>query len=186
MSADKRAIVVSGISPNGARYSDELRGLGWECSVHCDSTSFLLEVRQPHDAAFALVDYPDNERQCGLQLLQALEDADVVLPVILLASTSDPTFVCRAISQGVATILLRPTNTQLVEEAIQTAIDFRPVLNLRQQVRVYTNALSLLTDREQKILKLAVEGWPNKRIAALLDVSVKTIERSPKIRVPKT
>jgi two-component system response regulator DctR len=47
---------------------------------------------------------------------------------------------------------------------------------LRLQSADLVSRLAELTDREQDVMRLVVEGLPNKLIASQLDISVRTVE----------
>jgi two-component system response regulator DctR len=49
-------------------------------------------------------------------------------------------------------------------------------INLRQQSAGLVSKLAELTDRERDVMRLVVEGLPNKLIADQLDISVRTVE----------
>ena len=185
MSAARIAYVVCDDSQTGAELQTYLRELGWSSSIFTDSRSFLKAAIESVDVSFALVDYLSSSGEPALQLLQALEDADVAMPLVLVTRSPSLSFLAEATGRGAAGILMRPTSRFLVEQAMKLAVEFKPVLELRHQIRQYAKRLAQLTEREKNILRLAVEGWPNKRIAALLDVSVKTIERSRKFAYQK-
>ncbi|HKB54089.1 MAG TPA: LuxR C-terminal-related transcriptional regulator, partial [Ramlibacter sp.] len=60
-----------------------------------------------------------------------------------------------------------------VEEAIRQSLQ---VLRTRDEQRVLEARLTELTDRERDVMRLVVEGLPNKLIADQLDISVRTVE----------
>lgn len=49
-------------------------------------------------------------------------------------------------------------------------------LTLRRQSADLVSRLAELTEREQDVMRLVVEGLPNKLIASQLDISVRTVE----------
>lgn len=185
MSASRLAFAICDDAATGAELHGHLDEIGWPNTIFADSRSFLSAATETKDVSFGLVDYYSDSGEPALQLLQAIEDADLALPLILVAKSPTLPFVAEAASRGASSILVRPFSRYLIEQAVDAAVAFRAVLELKQQVRQYARSLSQLTDRERKILRLAVDGWPNKRIAALLEVSVKTIERSRKFAYQK-
>ena len=49
-------------------------------------------------------------------------------------------------------------------------------LFIRQQQQLLQSRLAELTERERDVMRLVVEGLPNKLIADQLDISVRTVE----------
>jgi two-component system, LuxR family, response regulator DctR len=60
-----------------------------------------------------------------------------------------------------------------VEQAIKRSGD---VLEARQERRRLETRLGELTERERDVMRLVVEGLPNKLIADQLSISVRTVE----------
>ena len=60
-----------------------------------------------------------------------------------------------------------------VEQALALSAEHLAALQAREEVR---SRLDELTDREKDVMKLVVEGVPNKLIADQLDISVRTVE----------
>jgi len=60
-----------------------------------------------------------------------------------------------------------------IEQAIQQSVR---VLDERRQSSQLKTRLADLTERERDVMRLVVEGLPNKLIADQLDISVRTVE----------
>jgi two-component system response regulator DctR len=60
-----------------------------------------------------------------------------------------------------------------VEQAIRRS---QEVLAARREQKLLQARLTELTDRERDVMRLVVEGLPNKLIADQLDISVRTVE----------
>ena len=59
------------------------------------------------------------------------------------------------------------------EQALQRSADARAARRGHDQLH---KALAELTEREREVMRLVVEGRPNKLIADALDISVRTVE----------
>ena len=59
---------------------------------------------------------------------------------------------------------------------ISAAFDRETVESVQASMHKRANASALLTFRQTEVLQLIAEGWGNKEIANLLNVSVKTVE----------
>jgi len=108
--------------------------------------------------------------------------------VIVLTMHSDESYILRALAAGARAYLLKDATDEDLLPAIRAAASGRPFLSpavtavlvedyLRQlQAKGLTDSYHLLTDREKEVLTLLAEGRANKEVAALLSVSVSTIE----------
>ncbi|MBI1353461.1 MAG: response regulator [Acidobacteria bacterium] len=120
----------------------------------------------------------------GIEAARQLRAADKRLKIILLTMHEDVTFASRAFEAGVSGYLLK----HCAADELLTAM--REVLNGRTYVtpRIAGDLLQVmqrrdgeakevqLTPREREILQLLAEGKTMKEIAAVLDVSTRTVE----------
>lgn len=108
--------------------------------------------------------------------------------VILLSVHSDETYITRALTVGAKGYLLKDTADDDLVSAIRTVASgkpyFSPVIaqTLLDDYKRYLeqrgleDSYDLLTDREKEVLQLLAEGKSNKEAAAILNVSVYTVE----------
>jgi len=104
--------------------------------------------------------------------------------VIVLSMHSTEQYVLRALQVGAAGYLLKDADIDELEKAVvkvasgQTYLDSRVAGVVTGYVRetVGESELDRLTPRQREILQLIAEGKSTKEIAAVLNVSVKTVE----------
>ncbi len=108
--------------------------------------------------------------------------------VIMLSMHADETYLVRVLSAGAKGYLLKDVAELDLIRAVQTVSQGKPFFSpqisetlledyLRQlRQRGLQDSYDLLTDREKEILQLLAEGRSNKEVAALLDLSVYTVE----------
>jgi two-component system response regulator DctR len=125
----------------------------------------VLDVRMPGTSGLVLF-----ERLAERGLLQ-------LLPVILLTGHGDVPTAVATVKRGAFDFVEKPfSNNGLVdrvEEAL--AVSGRAILARRGNDQL-KRALADLTDREQEVMRLVVDGRPNKLIADELGISVRTVE----------
>ncbi len=113
----------------------------------------------------------------GLQLQDVLHDRGFTIPVIIMTAYGDVATAVRAMKAGAIDFLEKPYNDQalldLVEEAIQKDDDTR---REHRQGDVVRAKFDRLTPREQQVMRLVVQGRSNKKMAAQLEITTKTIE----------
>lgn len=105
---------------------------------------------------------------------------------LMLSAHSDDEYVFRAISAGASGFLLKHSSALLVARALREIVNgkkfFSPAIlkrmtDLRDGGALLYEDKVKLTSREQEVLQLVAEGEPNKRMAAELGISIKTIEK---------
>lgn len=126
----------------------------------------------------------------GLEATRQIRKAIPKARVIMLSAHSDDAYVERAIAMGAAGYLLKQTSAHSLSEAIREVYKggtfFSPSIakRLRSHMSETLNGRGKLkkktvnlTSREAEVLQQIAEGAPNKRIAAELGISVKTVEK---------
>jgi two-component system response regulator DctR len=125
----------------------------------------LLDVRMPGTSGLALFE---------LLVQQQLLD---VLPVIFLTGHADVPTAVDAVKRGAFDFCEKPFSDNALVDRIELAVEKSAthLQAIRAKQTVQRN-LSELTDRERDVMRLVVEGMPNKLIADQLDISVRTVE----------
>ncbi|NLF09710.1 MAG: response regulator transcription factor [Pirellulaceae bacterium] len=144
---------------------------------------------EAHESARRFLDTYDSSRPgcllldvrmpgiSGLALLEQFSRDSVPLPVIVMSAYGDVPMVVRAMKAGALNFLEKPCRDQQLWEAIQEALKWdsqnRRHAAFRATVR---DRLRRLTEGEHDVLRLLIDGMPNKTIASELNLSVRTIE----------
>lgn len=114
----------------------------------------------------------------GIELLERLRTTGRLLPLIFYTSHADIPATVRAMRSGALTLLEKPTADEVLWEMISRALAEEQVRTERRSRRSDTlRRMALLTEQEQRVMQLVVEGKLNKVIARTLDVSTRTVER---------
>ena len=133
--------------------------------VPIQPSCLLLDVRMPGLSGLELFDKLD-----ALGLVE-------VIPVIFLTGHADVPTAVHMVKRGAFDFCEKPFSDNVlvdrVEQAIMRSAD---VLAERRQQRQLKARLEELTERESHVMRLVVEGLPNKLIADQLDISVRTVE----------
>jgi two-component system response regulator DctR len=125
----------------------------------------LLDVRMPGLSGLALF-----EQLIERQLLN-------VLPVIFLTGHADVPTAVDAVKRGAFDFCEKPFSDNALVDRIEQALlrSAQTQAALKSKKTLQQN-LSELTERERDVMRLVVEGLPNKLIADQLDISVRTVE----------
>ena len=125
----------------------------------------LLDVRMPG--------------MSGLALFESLAERALtqVMPVIFLTGHADLPTAVAAVKRGAFDFCEKPvSNNALVDRVEQAIAQSGLQLAQRDKQVAVARRLADLTERESAVLRLVVEGLPNKLIADQLDISVRTVE----------
>lgn len=134
-------------------------------------TAVMLDVRMPGGD--------------GLHILGRLKLDYPELPVLILSTYDNPTYVARAVALGASGYLLKSDNRQRLIECIEMAVRGESVWT-REELRRVTGALATprvisdvevpLTQRESEVLRQLANGLTNKEIANTLNISYETVK----------
>ena len=130
-----------------------------------DPACVLLDVRMPGMSGLALFD-----RLVEMQVIAAM-------PVIFLTGHADVPTAVATVKRGAFDFCEKPFSDNAlvdrVEQALHASAAYLETLRSQQQVRARVHEL---TEREQAVMRLVIDGLPNKLIADELTISVRTVE----------
>lgn len=148
---------------------------GLAVEAHHSAESYL-ESFDPRRPGVLLLDVR-MASMSGLELHRILIERGFGIPVIFLTGHGDVPMAVESVKRGAVDFLQKPVRDQVLIDRIRAAIDIdtrrRAAAEAQQEIR---DRFATLTPREREVMKLIVAGHPNKRIAAMLCVSEKTIE----------
>jgi two-component system, LuxR family, response regulator DctR len=115
----------------------------------------------------------------GLALFEKLVDQGLsaLLPVIFLTGHGDVPTAVAALKRGAFDFVEKPfADNSLVERIERALAASAAAIDERDAKRRTEQAVAELTEREREVMKLVVQGLPNKLIADALNISVRTVE----------
>lgn len=125
----------------------------------------LLDVRMPGLSGLALFDWMVERN-----LQQAM-------PVLFLTGHADVPTAVDAVKRGAFDFCEKPfSDNALVDRVEQALAQSRAFLQAQQKQGRLRLRQAELTERERAVMRLVLEGLPNKLIADRLDISVRTVE----------
>jgi FixJ family two-component response regulator len=113
----------------------------------------------------------------GLDLLKQLNARNSSLPVVVITGYADVPLAVRAMQAGATTFLEKPCQEQELWQAIQQALEIEQAQHaLRKERAEIEGRLATLTEDELEVFRRLLQGHANKRIAADLDIGLRTVE----------
>lgn len=129
------------------------------------SACILLDVRMPGMSGLALF-----EQLLAKGMAQAW-------PVIFLTGHADVPTAVDSVKRGAFDFCEKPFSDNALVDRVEQALALsQERLTARQRQQRLQSRLLELTERERDVMRLVVEGLPNKLIADQLDISVRTVE----------
>jgi len=125
----------------------------------------LLDVRMPG--------------MSGLALFEWLMERSLtqVIPVIFLTGHADLPTAVATVKRGAFDFCEKPVSDNALVDRVEQAIArSAQQLALVARKASLTRRLAELTEREHAVMRLVIEGLPNKLVADQLDISVRTVE----------
>jgi two-component system response regulator NreC len=125
----------------------------------------------------------------GLETVGLIKEARPGIKVVILSMHSKESYVHQALSAGAIGYILKASTSRDILSAIRAAQNDEYFLSSKIRAGVIESYLSsrkhkpavrgydLLTEREQQVFRMVVEGNTTKEIADILCVSAKTIEK---------
>jgi two-component system response regulator DctR len=117
--------------------------------------------------------------QSGLALFETLlaNGLAKAWPVIFLTGHADVPTAVDSVKRGAFDFCEKPFSDNALVDRIEQALALSNQHLTTQQLSAdLTSRLTELTERERDVMRLVVEGLPNKLIADQLDISVRTVE----------
>jgi len=136
----------------------------------------LLADEPDIDLLLLDLDLPDSR---GLATLKRAREAAPMTPVVVLSASDEQENVLAAIDLGAAGFLSKTVDAQALVKAVQRLVAGGVVVPAdagASPVWAQPRALPELTERQRDVLRLLIDGKPNKLICRELDLSEATVK----------
>ncbi|HEX3724995.1 MAG TPA: response regulator transcription factor [Pirellulales bacterium] len=141
-----------------------------------------MALKHEPDVVLMDIRMPDGD---GLNALGRIKLDRPNMPILILSTYDNPTYVARAVALGASGYLLKGVSRDKLIEAIQLAASGQSAWT-RDELRRVTGALATprlaadvevpLTQRESEVLRQLAFGLTNKEIALALHISYETVK----------
>jgi two-component system response regulator FixJ len=164
--------------PNIRNYLAALtKSKGLEAQTYATGDEFLAHARTAGALTGAAVVDVKLPGMNGLELMQKLNESGVKLPVIVITGFAEVPLAVEAMKAGAVTFLEKPFQDQDLWQHIEDALKEGERLRQDQQRKATIETrFAELTKDEVAVMMKMLRGMPNKRIAAELDIGLRTVE----------
>lgn len=165
---------------------DDDPGVSEALGLFLESEGYLVRT---HDSARAFLDsIGSGESGCvvtdmrmpgmtGLELMQAMKERRISMPIILVTAYADVPLALQAMKMGAVDLLEKPFEYAALLTAIRDALQRAYADEAREaKTRAILKRFASLTKREKEVLAGLLKGRPNKLIAHDLGISMRTVE----------
>ena len=150
-----------------------LETAGFDVAAFASGPDFLAAfAREARHGPACLVSDMRMPQMSGLQLQEELLRLGNPLPLVFVTAHGDVPLAVEAMRKGASNFLEKPFSDDALVEAIKVAV----AGNRAAGAAAHNAKLDTLSPRERQVLDLVVASKPNKIIADILGISIKTVE----------
>jgi len=151
-----------------------MHSVGINVQCHASAQAFL-DIFDATKPGCLLLDIRMPEMS-GLELQQELKQRKIQIPVIILTGHADVALAVRAMKAGAMDVIEKPFHDQDLLDSVSKALTKSvEILQAQQKLTKFLERASMLSPREQEIMKMYIDGKCGKAIAADLNISPKTV-----------
>jgi FixJ family two-component response regulator len=157
--------VVDDDEPVRAALRTLLRSLGYTVELFAEADAFLERADAGRPSCVVLdLQLPGLS---GLELQRRLRELERSIPIVFLTGHGDIPTSVRAMKAGAEWFLTKPFVADELASAVADAIARDAQMRMEAtELRELRACFEALTPREREVMRLVVEGWLNKQIAA--------------------
>lgn len=173
--ADSTVFVIEIVPSARDVVRDLLQPNGCRIRSYISAEDFLTEFK-PNGPACLLVDEQLPGMRGG-ELLRKLHHDGVRTPAVMVAESPSTPVTVEAMRHGAVNVLEKPCPEATLRAIVQSALEADAKRIEREKpARIARHRLEQLTPSEHEVLRMVLDGVPNKQIASRLGVCVRTIE----------
>jgi RNA polymerase sigma factor (sigma-70 family) len=167
--------VVDDDEPTRKTTARLLAAAGFGVRTYAAGSDLLADVESNTPACIVLdVRMPG---QNGFEIQEALAQRGITVPIVFLTGYAEIPETVRAIRDGAADFLTKPTEQHILVEAVTRAVAKgaadRAVSARRQTLR---SQYERLTPREREVLRHLITGQTNRQVGAHLNITERTVK----------
>lgn len=174
-SADVVVHVVDDEEPVRNSLAFLLGSAGFAVRTHSSAAAFLSIASSVRNGCLVTdLRMPDID---GVELLRRLRAAGAMLPAIVVTGHGDVQMAVEAMKTGAMDFIEKPFSDEVLIDSINRAVEVAASqVDAAAAAARTQERLASLSTRELQVLKLVVQGQPNKTIAYELGLSPRTVE----------
>lgn len=146
---------------------------GFDVRSHPDASAFLNATGEPRTGCVIV----DLQRPCAIETVRRIRAGEKPLPTIVVSALADVSVAVRAMKAGAADFLVKPVDRGALVAALRGAGDADRTMSERDaRADELRRKFETLSSREIQVVDAILKGAQNKKVAALLGISPRTVE----------
>lgn len=150
--------------------------------IEADNGTAAITLAQQQQPAIILLDLSMPGGLDGFTVAKSLQATVPQAKIIVLTMHDEEAYIKQALQLNIAGYLLKNSEENELEEAIQTVSNGQSFYRTKMPIEVLLKlkrnaATSVLTPRETEVLSLVGQGYTNRQVGEQLHISTKTVER---------
>ncbi len=114
----------------------------------------------------------------GVSLQQHLNEIQSPLSVIVLSGKADVPTVVNVMRKGAYTLMEKPYSSKELVASVQSALEASNLFSQKQRLESRVQGLiATLSAEERTVMKQMLAGVPNKNMATVMDIGMRTVDR---------
>lgn len=152
-----------------------LKTSGYQVQIYESGAELLKKAKElPRGCILLDIRMPGLD---GLDVFEALKQAGVTWPVIIMTGHGDVPLSVKAMKAGAIDFIEKPFEKAVLLDALALAFEsLQRSGDIRERIKDAAVRLQVLTPREREVLDGLADGLPNKTIAYDLGISPRTVE----------
>ena len=151
----------------------------------CSDGSTVVNSIRTHEVDVALLDI-DMPNMTGIEAAEAIQQADLKCRSMIVTTFGRPGYVKRALAAGVSGFVVKDTPPEQLAEAVRRVHAGHRVIDPALAEQSLFQPENPLTEREQEICRLALEGATTAEMASGLHVTNGTVRNHVSAIISKT
>ena len=148
---------------------------GWQVVAEASDGRSALAAAIKTEPHLAIVDF-SLPGMTGIEVARRIREASLQTEVLIFTAYNSNLLARQAFDAGARAFLAKSDANKLLLAAVASLLAHKPFFNGRLSSTANGGSADILSPREQRVVKLVAEGYSNKGISAVLNVSVKTTE----------
>ena len=113
----------------------------------------------------------------GLGVIDEMVARSIPMPVVLVTGRLDSHVAVAAMRSGAVNCVEKPLSMSELSRVLEDAFGLVASVKKMHEAKGHRERFDQLSEQEKQIVRFAADGMPNKKIASLLGISIKTVEK---------
>lgn len=148
---------------------------GWQVVAEASDGRNALAAAIKIEPHLAIVDF-SLPGMTGIEVARRIRESSLQTEVLIFTAYNSNLLARQAFDAGARAFLVKSDASKLLLAAVASLLAHKPFFNGRLSSTLSGGSAGILSPREQRVVQLVAEGYSNKGISAVLNVSVKTTE----------